>query len=178
MDIREAGSGNVGTLNVMEVTGSPGLGVTVLVIDILKGVVAVLLAGRFIAPDFLVMGAGGIGAVLGHNYSPWLSFRGGRGLATSFGICLALGWIVGAVWIVLFGIVYGIGRNIHVSNIFASVFLPPVVALMPDGWLTTLIPGRPPGEVFGLSVIICLLVLLGHINIIYRFFTSSHSKAS
>lgn len=178
VDIRNQGSGNVGAMNVMEVTASPALGITVLVIDIFKGVAAVLLAGRLIGPEFWVMGAGGVGAVLGHNYSPWISFRGGRGLATAYGICLALGWIVGVVWIALFGVTYLVRRDLHVGNIFASLLLPPAVVLMPDGWLAALLPGRLPGEVFGLSVCICLLVLLGHLDIMKRFFSSSQSKAS
>lgn len=178
LDIRKTGSGNVGTMNVLEVTGSPVLGVGVLVIDILKGVVAVVLAGLIFGPAYWFMGAAGVGAVLGHNYSPWLSFRGGRGLATSFGISLALGWVVAVVWIVLFALVYTLKHDLHVGNIAASLLLPPVVALLPDRLLTTLLPGKAPGDIFGLAVCICCLLLLGHLKVITEFFKSSRNPSS
>jgi len=98
LDIRKEGTGNVGTMNVYDVTNSRTLGIVVLVIDILKAVAAVLLAGAIFGKTFWTMGVAGLGATLGHIYSPWIGFKGGRGLATTLGVSLVLGWVIAAAW--------------------------------------------------------------------------------
>jgi glycerol-3-phosphate acyltransferase PlsY len=99
-DIRKVGSGNIGATNVLR-TGRKGLAAATLILDGLKGAVAVLLARQFLGDQDLVVGTA---AVLGHLFPIWLGFRGGKGVATGLGVLLASAWPVGlaccAVWLV------------------------------------------------------------------------------
>ncbi len=87
VDIRSHGSGNIGTANVVRVSGWRA-GVIVMICDILKGVLPVLLARWLELPGPLAAAAG-LAAVAGHNWSPFLGFRGGKGVATSLGVIIA-----------------------------------------------------------------------------------------
>jgi len=99
-DIRQVGSGNIGATNVLR-TGRKGLAAATLILDGLKGAVAVLLARYFLGDQDVVAGTA---AVLGHLFPVWLGFRGGKGVATGLGVLLAAAWPVGlaccAVWLV------------------------------------------------------------------------------
>ena len=99
-DIRQVGSGNIGATNVLR-TGRKGLAAATLILDGLKGAVAVLLARHFLGDQDVVVGTA---AVLGHLFPVWLGFRGGKGVATGLGVLLAAAWPVGlaccAVWLV------------------------------------------------------------------------------
>ena len=98
-DIRKIGSGNIGATNVLR-TGSKSLAVATLIADMLKGTAAVLIAGLF--GTELAMAAG-FGAFLGHLFSVWLGFRGGKGVATYLGVLAGLMWkaalVFGAIWL-------------------------------------------------------------------------------
>jgi acyl phosphate:glycerol-3-phosphate acyltransferase len=101
-DIRAIGSGNIGATNVLR-TGRKGLAAATLLLDALKGAVAVLM--------FVILGPpgaeywAGLGAVIGHLFPVWLGFRGGKGVATSYGVLIAIAWPVGlaagALWLVI-----------------------------------------------------------------------------
>ena len=92
-DIRKVGSGNIGATNVLR-TGRKGLAAATLLLDALKGVVAVLIADQ--VGQLAAVGAAA-GAVLGHMFPVWLSFKGGKGVATTLGIMWGLSWPVGAI---------------------------------------------------------------------------------
>ncbi|UYN97399.1 MAG: glycerol-3-phosphate 1-O-acyltransferase PlsY [Enhydrobacter sp.] len=92
-DIRNVGSGNIGATNVLR-TGRKGLAAATLLLDALKGAAAVLIAGTF-GP--IAGAAAAAGAVLGHMFPVWLSFNGGKGVATTLGVMWALAWPIGAV---------------------------------------------------------------------------------
>jgi glycerol-3-phosphate acyltransferase PlsY len=92
-DIRKIGSGNIGATNVLR-TGNKGLAAAVLLLDALKGVAAVLIAG-IMGP--LAAVAAALGAVLGHMFTPWLRFKGGKGVATTLGVLWGLSWPLGAI---------------------------------------------------------------------------------
>ncbi|WP_048646297.1 glycerol-3-phosphate 1-O-acyltransferase PlsY [Nitratireductor soli] len=87
-DVRKIGSGNIGATNVLR-TGNKKLAALTLLLDALKGTVAVLLAGLY-GPDQAI--AAGLGAFLGHLFPVWLGFRGGKGVATYLGVLVALAW--------------------------------------------------------------------------------------
>jgi glycerol-3-phosphate acyltransferase PlsY len=99
-DIRQVGSGNIGATNVLR-TGRKGLAAATLILDGLKGAVAVLLARYFLGDQDVVVGTA---AVLGHLFPVWLGFRGGKGVAAGLGVLLAAAWPVGlaccGVWLV------------------------------------------------------------------------------
>jgi glycerol-3-phosphate acyltransferase PlsY len=133
IDIRQVGSGNIGATNVFRALGKPA-GIAVLAADILKGWLAVVLMPRLIlallgqdpVPAVLeyYQVLGGVAAVLGHNYTFWLGFRGGKGIATSAGVLLALvPWallIILVVWLV----VMAATRYVSLASICASFVLP------------------------------------------------------
>ena len=92
-DIRKVGSGNIGATNVLR-TGRKGLAAATLLLDALKGVIAVLIADQ--VGQLAAVGAAA-GAVLGHMYPVWLGFKGGKGVATTLGIMWGLSWPGGAI---------------------------------------------------------------------------------
>src|ERR1051325_8457678 len=92
-DIRKIGSGNIGATNVLR-TGHKGLAAATLLLDGGKGALAVLVA-RHWGPDTAILA--GCGAFLGHLYPLWLRFKGGKGVATSLGVLLALDWRIGLI---------------------------------------------------------------------------------
>ena len=97
-DIRRIGSGNIGATNVLR-TGRRDLAAATLLLDGAKGAAAVLLARQWGAPGALA----GLAAVLGHTLTPWLGFRGGKGVATGLGALLGIAWPLGvaacATWL-------------------------------------------------------------------------------
>jgi acyl phosphate:glycerol-3-phosphate acyltransferase len=104
-DIRRIGSGNIGATNVLR-TGNKGLAAATVLLDGGKGAVAVLLAAWFASHEAVLWA--GIGAVLGHAFPVWLRFRGGKAVATSFGVLIAAAWpfgiCAGAIWLVVAGL--------------------------------------------------------------------------
>lgn len=93
-DLRAIGSGNIGATNVLR-TGKKGLAAATLLLDLLKGVAAVLLV-RAVFPGLEHIAAAA--AFIGHCYPVWIRFRGGKGVATMAGVCLALAWPVGLIY--------------------------------------------------------------------------------
>lgn len=176
MDIRREGTGNVGTMNVYEVTNSRALGIAVLVIDVLKAVAAVLLARLLFGDAFWIMATAGLGATLGHNYSPWLGFKGGRGLATTLGVSIVLGWTIAAAWMVSFVAVFAVRRDIHAGNLSASILMPVLLAVIPDETMRSLVPSAEPRDLLLLSIAMGILILLGHYGVIVQLFKPSTKK--
>ncbi|MEM7794880.1 MAG: glycerol-3-phosphate 1-O-acyltransferase PlsY [Cyanobacteria bacterium P01_C01_bin.118] len=157
IDIREHGSGNTGATNVFRVVGKQA-GIMVLLIDLLKGLFAVLLA-RFVmsqlGDEYLILSTwvetlAGLLAILGHSRSIWLNFTGGKSAATGLGVILALAWPVGVGTAAVFGVVFALSRTVSLGSISAATAAP---ALM---FLT-----RQP-------LPFALLVLLGGIYVIVR----------
>lgn len=132
-DIRAAGSGNIGAMNALRTLGKAGA-VVVLLLDALKGFVPVLWALKFfyghldfegLPPGEQIMGAlVAAGAVLGHCFSPWLRFKGGKAVATSFGAILALCWPAGLVAIGGWIVGAALTRYSSVGSLFGSVLAP------------------------------------------------------
>jgi glycerol-3-phosphate acyltransferase PlsY len=135
IDIRQVGSGNIGATNVLRVLGKPA-GILVLVLDALKGALACWLLPRAAiswgGPECASSAMGlhvvaGLAAILGHNYTCWLRFKGGKGIATSAGVLLiwmpkALG-LAFLVWLVVFGV----SRYVSLASVAAATTLPLLV---------------------------------------------------
>lgn len=127
IDIREHGSGNTGATNVFRVVGK-GAGIAALIIDLLKGVSAVLLL-RWLSTQFNVMAdwqpwvlvVAGLLAVIGHSRSVWLGFSGGKSAATGLGVLLALAWPVGLSVAAVFGVVLATSRTVSVGSMAAAI---------------------------------------------------------
>ena len=150
INIREHGSGNIGATNVLRVVGKK-YGITCLLLDALKGFIPVVIAVNLIqitgknvglfhlggldafalllpaAEQFkgqLVHVITALAAVLGHNYSPWVGFKGGKGIATSAGVLLALMPAGIGLLIIVWLIVFGISRYVSLASIIAAAVLP------------------------------------------------------
>jgi acyl phosphate:glycerol-3-phosphate acyltransferase len=133
IDIRAHGSGNAGATNVFRVLG-PGPGVAVMLIDLLKGVIAVGLLAQIriageVSPfggygDGWMMVAAGGAAVLGHIFTVYAGFKGGKGVATGAGVAVALAPIPVIVGTVLFGIVVMATRYVSLGSMIAAASLP------------------------------------------------------
>lgn len=126
-DLRQIGSGNIGATNVLR-TGRKGLAAATLILDALKGVVAVLIAARWGQGLDLIAG---FGAFFGHLYPIWLKFRGGKGVATMLGLCLVLDWRVGLVYALVWLAGMALTRISSVGGMTAAVSAP-IAAFMLD----------------------------------------------
>ncbi|MDX6766581.1 MAG: glycerol-3-phosphate 1-O-acyltransferase PlsY [Candidatus Methylacidiphilales bacterium] len=131
IDLRVAGSGNIGATNAIRVLGK-AWGIPVFLLDVLKAFVPLVLVQHWAGnhPDLYPLEAQvvliivAMGAVLGHNFCPYLGFKGGKGMATSAGVLLALlPWSCLACFI-MFWIFFGLTRYVSVASIAASVTLP------------------------------------------------------
>ncbi len=120
-DLRSIGSGNIGATNVLR-TGNKGLAAATLIGDMLKGTIAVIVAGNFGGPDAAI--AAGIGAFIGHLFPVWLKFKGGKGVATYIGILLGLFWPAAlafcGIWI---GVAF-VFRYSSLAALVASALIP------------------------------------------------------
>ncbi len=116
-DIRAIGSGNIGATNVLR-TGHKGLAAATLLGDMLKGTAAVLIAGALWGSDAALMAA--LGAVLGHVFPIWLSFKGGKGVATYIGVLLALSWPAVLVFAAAWAAIAAVTRYSSLAGLLAS----------------------------------------------------------
>jgi glycerol-3-phosphate acyltransferase PlsY len=121
IDIQKHGSGNIGFANVQRNLGW-GPGLIVLAGDILKGFIPVLIAEHYL-PAYQVFTVGVV-AVAGHIFPPWLKFRGGKGIATGFGVTLALNPVFGLIAAVIYLVALSYFRKSGPSSIAASWSLP------------------------------------------------------
>ncbi|SMO82496.1 glycerol-3-phosphate 1-O-acyltransferase PlsY [Paracoccus laeviglucosivorans] len=129
-DLRKIGSGNIGATNVLR-TGNKPAALATLLLDSGKGAIAVLLARWLAGPDAALVA--GAAAFLGHLFPVWLSFKGGKGVATFLGTLLALDWRLGLTACGLWLLTALIGRISSLSALVAAA-LTPFVALWLDGW--------------------------------------------
>jgi glycerol-3-phosphate acyltransferase PlsY len=160
VDIRKVGSGNIGATNVFRILGRAA-GILVLIVDALKGLVACTLvsglADRTLnpspgtaVPESLRLLAG-VCVVLGHNYSCWLRFHGGKGIATSAGVLIALVPRALLICLVLWGLTFGLGRYVSLASLVAAMALPFAV------WLT-----GGSGPLLAIMSLLALLAVYTH----------------
>jgi glycerol-3-phosphate acyltransferase PlsY len=166
MDIRKVGSGNIGATNVMRALGT-GPGVTVLLIDALKGWLPVWLAPR-VFPELdrsALQILCTVAVVAGHNWTCWLKFKGGKGVATSAGALLAMvpGPLVCAL--AVWGIVFGLSRYVSLASIAASVAVPVAT------WFLT-----HDVKLFVFAAIIGLLAVYRHKSNIQRLLAGTENR--
>jgi glycerol-3-phosphate acyltransferase PlsY len=120
-DLRSIGSGNIGATNVLR-TGRKGLAAATLLLDMLKGTVAVIIAGYFAGSEAAMLA--GLGAFLGHLFPVWLKFKGGKGVAVYIGILIGLFWPAAIVFCVLWLVTAVISRYSSLSALVASLVTP------------------------------------------------------
>ena len=121
-DVRAHGSGTIGATNVSRV-GGKGLGVVTLLLDVLKGFLPVFLAKQAgVSPDLLSLLA--LAAVLGHAFTPWLKFQGGKGVATALGVLLAVDAQLVVLPLATFLFALWLTRHVSLGSILAAAMMP------------------------------------------------------
>jgi acyl phosphate:glycerol-3-phosphate acyltransferase len=169
IDIRQVGSGNIGATNVFRSVGKTA-GVGVLAIDMLKGVVPVLLAAQF-APGscteiFRIMA--GLAAICGHNWTIFLNFKGGKGVATSTGVLLTLAPAATLAGFLVFVLAVTITRYISLGSVIAASAMPLLTWYLNPGQI----------ELFYFVLVIAILIDLKHIPNIKRLIKHEEHKFS
>jgi glycerol-3-phosphate acyltransferase PlsY len=175
-DIRLAGSGNVGALNSLQVTGSRMIGLAVLAIDAAKGMLAVFTTGAMIHEGQAYAFAAGLMAVVGHNYPLWLRFRGGRGLATAAGVIMPLSWWVIGVWGLAWAPTFLLVRNVNVANAIATLLMILVAWVLPDSVLANAVDVDLVHHFRIFLTILFVIILSGHVKPLKEYL--QHFKTS
>jgi glycerol-3-phosphate acyltransferase PlsY len=168
-DIRESGSGNIGAANVARTAGAAA-GLLTLLLDAGKGFLAVWIAAKWTAGDMRWMMAAAVFAVLGHVFTVWLEFRGGKGVATTLGAFLAICPQAVAAAAVLWLLVAFFRRYSSLASIVAAAALPVFVQLLYAPKLA------PPLYVTLGTVLISVLVLAKHRPNIQRLIDGTENR--
>lgn len=180
-DIREKGSGNAGTTNMLRTMGK-GAALITLILDILKGVVTIwisifysfLLYKLFninLNAAFLVQIAG-IFVILGHTFPIYFGFKGGKGVATTLGILLVTNWHIGLICLVFALVLIAITKMVSVGALAASILFP-VLTIFSDQ-----ITFIKPGNYIIYSILIAIIVCFNHRANIQRLMNGTENKIS
>jgi glycerol-3-phosphate acyltransferase PlsY len=171
-DIRATGSGNIGATNVAR-SGAKGLGILTLVLDALKGFVAVAIAQHIAVPygfpqAYNIAVCAGVAAVLGHCFPVWLGFRGGKGVATALGVFFALVPFTTVLYLLaVFLVIVVITRYVSLASIVAAALFP--LFALPHA------PAHTPLVVAG-YILIPLIVILKHRQNIRRLLSGTEHR--
>ncbi len=171
-DIRKVGSGNVGAMNSYESSGNRFIGVGVFGLDFAKGIFAVAIA-KNLCSEFLPLAAAALFVVIGHNFSAFLKFRGGRGLAAAAGASVMINPLMLFVWAFLWLVgFFAIKRDVHVGNIFATVLTPVFVWLVPEYFIFYFqtFPEGGSMEITYLTISVCFVIMLKHLGPLREMF--------
>lgn len=160
-NLREIGSGNIGATNVLR-TGNKKAAALTLLFDAGKAIVVILAARQITGEDAAQVAA--LAAFVGHCFPIWLGFKGGKGVATYFGIILTLSLFIGAIACVIWLVVAAVSR-------YSSL-----AALMTAGWVPVVMAFSDHGQIFVLGVVLGLLVYLRHWGNIARLRKGEETK--
>jgi glycerol-3-phosphate acyltransferase PlsY len=163
VDIRSTGSGNIGATNVYRTMGRK-VGILTLVGDCLKGVVPVVVASGFGLPVAWIAVVG-LAAFLGHVYTVFLGFKGGKGVATALGVFLAVSPLAVLAALAVFSLVLYKWRYVSLASITSAALMPSLVALI----------DKNPAMV-GMSLVIAALVIYKHKENIQRLKAGTENK--
>lgn len=172
IDIRDYGSGNIGATNVLRTLG-PGPATVVFIGDTVKGYFAVLLALKYVTAAYspYIVIAAGLLSIIGHSLSPFLRFKGGKGVATSLGVIIGMSPLIALIAFCLWVSLVAITRYVSIASIFAP-FTVPIMMLCSK-------------RLFGISVhrefavfgfLASLLILVRHISNIKRLLSRTEPK--
>lgn len=183
LKITEHGSGNVGAMNTFDVTKSKATGISVFVLDFLKGCIPALILTEvfklslplIILPLFLI--------ILGHNYSIFMRFKGGRGLAPATGIFIVINFLMVILWCVIYVITTRIKKNVHIGNVVATFLLPFPLLVAGNFFYKFTYGAVQVGDVklameflFILSSSISLVILLKHVQPLVELIKQKFNK--
>ena len=177
-DVREKGSGNAGTTNVLRAVGLKAAIIT-LICDILKGIIAVLIAfwiGNIsqTADKALLIQIAGILVVVGHTFPIFFEFRGGKGIATALGVLLITNWKIGLICLVFAVVLIAITRMVSVGSMSAAVLFPVLTLFIGDNFIVTQVGIK----YFIYSLILAAFVIFNHRENIKRIMNGTENKIS
>ncbi|MCJ7656739.1 MAG: glycerol-3-phosphate 1-O-acyltransferase PlsY [Candidatus Atribacteria bacterium] len=164
VDIREFGSGNIGATNVLRILG-PSLASFVVIGDIGKGILSIFLVRFFNIDNLLIFTIAGLAVICGHDWSLFLGFKGGKGIATTFGVVFALNPLISILALIIWGIVLITTRYVSLSSIFALVSI----------FIFTIF-FKQPYEYIVFSAIILILGIFNHKENIERLKSKKERK--
>ena len=175
-DIRQTGSGNIGATNVVR-SGAKGLGITTLILDALKGALAVFLAGllanrklcdgeEFCTAALRLMATAALAAVLGHVFPVWLRFKGGKGVATALGVFCVLFPKAILLALAIFILVVVVTRFVSLGSILGAVAFPVAAYFLQNADFLSLL----------LASAVSLIVVLKHYQNIRRLLTGTENR--
>ena len=174
-DVREKGSKNAGSTNVLRTVGKRAAAIT-LVCDILKGVIAIIIAfivgkiAKDINPALLVQIAA-ICVVVGHTFPIFFKFKGGKGVATSLGIILLLNWQIGLICLVFALILMILTRMVSLGSISAAILFPVLTIFITENYLV-------PGNYIVFGILLAAFVVYNHRANVKRILTGTENKLS
>ena len=176
-DVREKGSGNAGSTNVLRTVGKKAAAIT-LVCDILKGVVAILVAlviGLFAkeSSKAILVEVASLAVVLGHTYPIFFGFRGGKGVATSLGIILLINWKIGLICLVFALTLMALTRMVSLGSISASVLFAVLTMFITDSYVAG-IEHDFSFVVFG--ILLAAFVIFNHRSNLKRILNGTENK--
>lgn len=163
-DIRTYGSGNAGATNALRVFGKR-IGAMVFILDVLKGILAAYIGGKLIGYDGRMLG--GFFAVVGHMWPIFLKFKGGKGIATSFGMLLSIHWPTAIITLIGFIIVLLVSKYVSLASIFSCVAAPIVIALVTEPF---------DRKFFIATLIIAIISIIKHRSNIVRLLNGQEYK--
>lgn len=174
-DLREKGSGNAGTTNVLRTVGKKAAAIT-LICDILKGVISILIAKLIgnIWQDLdgaLLVQLAGIFVVIGHTFPIFFKFKGGKGVATSLGVLLTLNWQIGLICLVFALVLIALTRMVSVGSIAAAILYPVLTIFISQNYIV-------PGNYIVSSIILAVLIVFNHRSNVKRLLTGTENKIS
>ena len=176
-DVREKGSGNAGTTNMLRSVGKKAAALT-LICDVLKGVVSILIA-MFIGWAFkienqsLLVQIAGIAVVLGHTFPIFFGFKGGKGVATSLGILIMTNWQIGLICLVFGVLLIALTRMVSLGSCAAAVLFPVLTLFITDNYIVS----QGSGYLI-YSIILAVIVLYNHRSNIKRIMEGNENRIS
>ena len=178
-DVREKGSGNAGSTNMLRSVGKGAAALT-LICDILKGVVAISIAiilGNMFKDTNkeLLVQIAGIAVVIGHTFPIFFGFKGGKGVATSLGILLMSNWQIGLICLVFALILMILTRMVSLGSCAAAVLFPVLTLFINDNY-TVLTEGKNGTTYFIYSLILAIIVLFNHRSNIKRILNGTENR--
>lgn len=180
-DIRQKGSGNAGTTNMLRNLGKKYAAIT-LICDVLKGVVAIgiaIIAGNILGDTnkALLVQIAGVAVVIGHTFPIFFGFKGGKGVATSLGILLMTNWQLGLICLVFALVLMALTRVVSMGSIAAAILYPVLTLFVGGGHYIVESTGLGNGY-FIYSVILAIIVIFNHRENIKRILSGTENKIS
>lgn len=177
-DVREKGSGNAGTTNILRTVGKRAAIVT-LICDILKGVVAILIAwivGKIAknADAVLLVQIAGLLVVIGHAFPIFFEFRGGKGVATSLGVLLTMNWKIGLICLIFAVVIIAVTRMVSMGSIGAAILFPILTLFIKEHYIVE----ATGFKYFVFGILLALLVIFQHRENIKRIKNGKENKLS